>query len=66
MNKEEIIKLLIETAQITYRKKMKTATEADMARDKELYFLMKTIHQDTTWKEAYAEFGRMPRQNGEW
>ncbi len=66
MNKEEIIKLLIETAQITYRKKMKTATETDMARDKELYFLMKTIPQDATWKEAYAEFGRRPRQKGEW
>lgn len=66
MNKEEIIKLLIETAQIAYRKKMKTATDADMIRDRELYFLMKTIPQYATWKEAYAEFGLRPRQKGEW
>jgi hypothetical protein len=52
--KDEIISLMKEEGFLRDAKKLYGMNIEP--RGKELYFLMKEIPQDTTWKEAYSEY----------
>jgi len=53
--KDEIKGLLEEQDKLQNKKDKKTMTDGDKERDKELYFLMKSIPNDAKWKEVYSE-----------